>query len=775
MSTRPLRAPFNRTAAALLASCAYVSLAQAQVEEVVVTARFKEESLQDVGASIQAMDATMLAREGVEDFEDIARRSAGISFIDRGPNQNDVSIRGIANGTAARLADLGSSGPLVSQFLDDVPVAAATASQRDFNYFDFTRVEILRGPQPTLFGEGSVGGTIRYFTNEPDLAGDTFNDMVMKTSISGTEDGGTNYSVSAATSAIVVPEKLGLRAVLNYRNDDGYIDNPRLGLDDVNDYEAKSARIVALLQPTDVLEVRLMAFVGEDDLGETNAVDPNVDPDRLRFSSPVDGYGTDDFELYTGKLELTLGSLTLSSITGWYERERTDLFFDAQSSAAFGTFTITPLTGIGDSSSTDESFTQEFRMVSDFAGPLNLTAGLYYQDADFATRLVTEAAQLPPNTVSGTQTLLIDQGNTVASEQYSAFAELTYEMTEDVRLIGGVRYVSEDITNVSTSSRVAQGTGGSAITPPFIISDVNTLAGTLFGLPLQETFKLEKWLPRVAIEVDLTEDHLLYALASTGVRNGNLNPFTSAFQGSAGNLARFESLRSFDEDEVRSYEIGAKTRWLHGDLVVNAAAFHTSYGDPQILTSNPLVLTVNGPDQRIMGLELETDWRATDALDIYLNTTYQDAEFRGNAVLGNPTLLASLGVPYDLRQGNRPVGVPEWAAAIGFNVRHPVGKELEAVGHLAYQYVGARFATNQNFPASELDAQSFLNVRIGLQSERWSLQAFLDNALDTLEFQSLAGNNAAVFRNAAGELDFRPTAAAVNRPRTYGVELTLRY
>lgn len=775
MYARSIRAQCPKTAAALFASCACVSLAHAEIEEVVVTARFREENLQDVGASIQAIDAATLAREGVEDFEDIARRAPGISFIDRGPNQNDVSIRGIANGTSARLADLGSSGPLVSQFLDDIPVAAATASQRDFNYFDFTRVEILRGPQPTLFGEGSVGGTIRYFTNEPDLAGDTFNDTVMKTTLSGTEDGGTNYTVSAATSAVVVPEKFGLRGVVNYRQDDGFIDNPRLGMDDVNDYEARSARVVALYRPTDALNIRLMAFAGEDDLGETNAVDPGSAPDQLRFSSPVDGYGTDDFELYTGKAQLNLGVLTLSSITGWYERERADRFYDAQTSASYGTYTVTPLTGIGVSGATDESFTQEFRLVSALAGPVNLTAGLYYQDAKFATHLVTEAAELPPNTVSGTQTLLIDQGNTVDSEQYSGFVELTYEMTDDLRLIGGVRYVREDITNVSTSSRVAQGTGGSAITPPFILSDVNARASSLFGLPLQETFELRKWLPRVALEIDLTADHLLYALASTGVRNGNLNPFTSAFQGSGGNLARFEALRSFDEDEVLSYEIGVKSRWLQGNLVVNAAAFHTTYRDPQILTSNPLVLTVNGPDQRIVGLELETHWQATDALGAYFNATYQDAEFRGNAVLGNSTLLSSLGVPFDLRAGNHPVGVPAWAAAMGLNLRHPVGNGLEAVGVLAYQYIDDRYATNQNFPASKLAAQSFLNVRLGFAAERWSLQAFVDNALNTLEFQSLAGNNAAVFRNASGELDFRPTAAAINRPRTYGVELTLRY
>ena len=103
--------------------------------------------------------------------------------------------------------------------------AASTASQRDFNLFDFDRVEVLRGPQPTFFGEGSVGGTIRYATRDPNLSDEGVSDIIAKMGVGSTEDGGSNYNISAASSFIVVPEKFGIRAVINYRNDDGFIDN----------------------------------------------------------------------------------------------------------------------------------------------------------------------------------------------------------------------------------------------------------------------------------------------------------------------------------------------------------------------------------------------------------------------------------------------------------------------------------------------------------------------------------------------------------------------
>lgn len=765
-------------AAALLLGPVLVAPAAAQdvqeEEEIVVTARFRAESAQDVGASVTALSGDALDREGVTDFEDLARRT-GLTTIDRGPSQNDVALRGVANGVAPRLSDLGGAGPLVSQFLDDLPVAAATASQRDFNYFDFDRVEILRGPQPTLFGEGSVGGTIRYFSRDPDLGAEGFSDSILRTSVSFTEDGGTNYSVSVATSAVLIPDRLGVRAVLNYRNDDGFIDNPTLGVEDANDYQAVSGRLVVLYEPTPDLTVRFVAFSGRDEFGGTNEVDaPPAPMDRFTLSTPVNGNNEDNFDLYSVRIEYDFGAITATSITGLYERDRHDQFFDAQSAAGFGLFT-TALTAVGQSQTEDSSFTQEFRFVSDFDGPLNFTAGLYYQDAEFTSMLTTTAAEFAPYTTPVGGTTLIEQAGVTESTQISGFAELTYAASERLRLIAGARYVDEEITSTSLASLAAFGGGPTGLSPPFVITDVNALAG-LFGLPLTETFELNTWLPRVAIEYDLSDDAMLYAIVSTGVRNGNMNPFTSALRGAGTppNPALFAAARSFDEDEVLSYELGVKTQWLDGDLALNAAIFQTSYDNPQILTSNPFVLTLNGPDIEIVGIEAQSTWRANDEWSFYANGTWQDAEFTDGAVLGNPLVLAGLGFTEDLREGNRPVNTPEWQFALGADFRQPIGGGFDLIGNASYQFIGSRYSMAQNYPSSELGSQEFVNLRLGIENFNWTLVGFVANATNEIEYQAIQGNAGTPILN-AGQLDFRPTSVAINRPRTIGVEFSLRF
>lgn len=744
-------------------------------EEIVVTARFRPESAQDVGASISALNAAALEREGVSDFEDIARRT-GLAIIDRGPSQNDVALRGVSNGVAPRLSDLGGAGPLVSQFLDDIPVAAATASQRDFNYFDFERVEILRGPQPTLFGEGSVGGTIRYFSRDPDLAEAGVSNTNLRTSVSFTEDGGTNYAASGATSFVLIPNQLGVRAVINYRDDDGFIDNPTLGVEDANNYKAISGRIVVLYEPTTDLSVRLFAFSGRDEFGGSNEVDaPPAPMDRLTRSTPVPGDNEDDFDLYGARVEYDFGPIIVSSITGHYERQRHDQFFDAQAAAGFGLFT-TALTAVGRSQTEDTSFTQEFRFVSDFDGPLNFTGGLYYQDAEFLSTLTTTAAEFAPFTTPVGGTTLIEQASQTESTQISGFVELTYAATDRLRLIGGARYVDEEITSTSIASLAAFGGGPTGLQPPFVITDVNALAG-VFGLPFTETFGLSTWLPRVAVEYDLSDDLMLYAIASTGVRNGNLNPFTSALRGAGTppNPLLFAAARSFDEDEVLSFELGAKTQWLDGDWTFNAAIFQTTYDNPQILTSNPFVLTVNGPDIEIVGVEVQSNWRATDEISFYANGTWQDAEFTAAAVLGNPLVLAGLGFTEDLSKGNQPVNTPEWQFALGAGMHRPLGgSSLSLIGNVSYQFIGSRYSMAQNFPSSGMGSQEFVNLRLGLESESWTLVGFIANATNEIEYQAIQGNAGTPILN-AGRLDFRPTSVAINRPRTMGVELSLRF
>ena len=742
---------------------------------IVVTARFREETVQDIGGSISALDSSAFEREGILDFEDIAQRTAGLNLNDRGPNQNDVGIRGVSSGVGQAFGDSGISGPLISQFLDDIPVAQSTASQRDFNLFDFERVEILRGPQPTFFGEGSVGGTIRYVTRTPDLSGDRISDSILKVGVSTTDGGDGNFSVSAASTFVLVPDKFAVRGVINYRDDAGFIDNTTLGTTDINDFESLSGRLVALIEPNDDLSIRFMTFIGSDEIGENNsAALPLFSPaSDLVSNSPVDGENDDDFELYTAKVDYDFGPITATSITSQYNRESSTEFF-CGACAAFGLFLPTSIAPRSLVDIDDSRFTQEFRFVSDFDGPLNFSAGLYYQDTELTSTNDTSALGFGEFVVlpAGSDQLF-EQNNAIDSRQYSAFAELTWKATDRLRLIGGARYVDEEIVNTTTLSTLALGGGALGIEPPFVLGN---LTDFVVGAGLSNTgvFEIKQVLPRAAVEFDVADDVLLYASAATGIRNGNLNPSSSAFFASGGAPDLFTNIREFSDDDVLSFEIGAKTSWLNGDITANIAAFHSTFDDPQVESATPFVLVQNGPELRIIGAEVETAWRVNDNVDLFFNGAFQDSSFQGNALLS--PVIQSIGFDFDLREGNRAANSPRWSFSGGANLNHPIGNgDLSVVGHASYNYTGSRFASVVNFPSSRMAPLGIANVRLGIENDNWSLVGYVSNLTNDVEFTSIAGSLAAPTVTPDGELDFFASDVAINRPRTIGAELTYRF
>jgi|GEM_PF-1007437 len=743
-------------------------------EEIVVTARFREETVQDIGGAVSALDTNLVEREGITDFEDIAARIPGLNLNDRGPNQNDVGIRGVANGALQGLSDTGLSGPLVSQFLDDIPIAQSTASQRDFNLFDFERIEVLRGPQPTFFGEGSVGGTIRYATRGPDLYDEGSSDSIIKTGLSSTDDGGTNFSISAASSLILVPEQLGIRAVINYRDDDGFIDNNALNQNDINEYESVSGRIVALYEPNDALSVRFMTFIGRDDIGESNAVaGAPFEADDLISDSLVDGTNEDDFEIYTLKVDYDFGAVALTSVTGLFNRDSSREFL-CPGCRAFGAFLPVVITPRSLVENDDRSFTQEFRIVSQTEGPLSFIAGLYYQDTELESSNDTDAPEFGDFVVlPAGSNILFEQRGRIESEQVSAFVEFTYAVTDNLRLISGVRYVDEEITNETTLSTLALGGGPFGLEPPFVLGN---LTDFVIGAGLSNTgeFNLDKFLPRAAVEYDLSDDILVYASVSTGARNGNLNPSSSAFFASGGDPAVFSAVRVFSEDEVLSYEIGAKTRWADGAVTLNVAGFFSTFDDPQVQVSNPFVSVANGPELEISGLELEALWRVNENWSVFLSGAYQDTEFQDSQLLSPATL--GTGFAFDLREGNENANTPEWSYSLGADATIPVSSDgLLLTGHVSYNYIGDRFSTVTNFPSSEMSSLGILNLRVGLEGNSWSVVAYADNLTNDVEFTSIDGNLGLPLVSASGELDFLADTFAVNRPRTIGVEATFRF
>ncbi|MCB2114518.1 MAG: TonB-dependent receptor [Parvularculaceae bacterium] len=743
---------------------------------IIVTSRFREESVQDIGVSVTGISGDELAEQGLRDIDDIARVVPGLQSIKTRQNSNDIAIRGIISSGSGR-----ETNSVFSVFLDDVSVQGA-GTLRDFSSFDLNRIEVIRGPQPTLFGEGAVGGVIRYFTVDPDLDGPTVTG-VARGQFETIKDGGNAYSGENATSIILSPGKLGLRVSGFYRKDEGFIDNPAVG-EDVNDFDTWGGRAVLLAQPTDELEIRLSAFIARDDVGESTQVDPGSDPKDLTLSiSPYTGSFTDDFDLYSGRISYDFGALEVTSITGYYERKTEQALFSAGNSFGLAPFFPTVDTLSFDAGSEDfDQISQEFRFVSDLDGPLNFTSGFYFRDRDSAVaRLLTCAACVAVTSPPSAE--LAAERNRSQSRQYSGFVELTFDMTDRLRLIGGVRYVNETLTaNLEQNDVVAliprfDGMGNlipwTETDPIGFVNILDNLTLTGFGTEFE--FKLDRFLPRGGVEYDVTDNVLFYTNAAVGARNGGVGTALSALGVSGGDPDVFFDNLLFDEDSVFSVDGGFKSEWRDGDITANLGLFYTRYNDTQIQVNTPVNNTINGPKQRIIGLEFESTYRVSDSLSTFFNAAAMDAEFTENQLISG----APAGAPatfFDLMKGNRPVNAPKFTMATGYSFSHPIGAgNLNLTSSGSFQYIGRRNSSVENYKSTELDPLTSLNLRLGIENDVWSLNVFATNLLNDIEEINIGANPIAQFIDSDGALDAPVVAANVNRPRSIGVNLTLRY
>lgn len=735
-----------------------------EIQEIIVTARYREESPQDIGASIKAVSGRELERGGITDFEDIAYRTVGLDMLDRGPNQNEISIRGISKPIGGATADTLTSNPVVTLFLDDIPVTTNSANQRDFNFFDFDRVEILRGPQPTLFGEGSVGGTIRYFSRDPSLEPGV--DGTVNAAYSTTEDGGDNTLVQAAVGITLIENVLGMRLTAYQRNDDGFIDNVAINKDDANDFESTGGRAVVLFEPNEQLTLRLFAHIGRDDAGEQWRIDPSTSPDKLVSNLPFDGSVEDDFELYGLKASYEFKNLTLTSITGHYERKRTSALYDPNFTYAVanaGWQLLWDFFSLPSAPETnkfltydEESFTQEFRFVSDFDGPLNITAGLFYQDSDFDQDYLAQVPGIAPFTVNNTDAYA-DSLTKFSSKQKSIFAELTYEATEYLRLIAGVRYVKEDLTGAFDPA----GTIFSPNFPPIAPIVYAPLFASV-GLTTKFDFVLEEFLPRFAVEYDVNDHMMAYFNASKGARNGGLNPpLTVLVQATSGftaplNQEVFKKGITYDEDATTAYETGLKSSFLDQQLTVNTAFFLNKWDDIQSVCCTPLSIVVNDTDAEIYGLEVESLWSINPNLQVFANVNFTEAEFTDDVALGA------------IKDGNKLSGVPDYSYSVGMEGSLPILEgDLAFIYHADYQYIDERYSSASNLKTSILPDIGILNLRAGVESRHFSLVAFVNNVTNEIKAQSstIIDSDASV----------PPFEIFVNRPRTMGVSLTYNF
>lgn len=760
------------------------------IEEIVVTARFREETVQRIGASIEAKSGAELVKLNIASLDDLAKNLAGIANVTAGPGQDDLNVRGLANARGASVSQT-STSTLYSIYLDDAPIASVY-NQPQLNYFDIGRVELLRGPQPTLYGEGSVGGTLRFFSKDPDLDGPRITGDAHARYETIT-DGAGAYRLENATSFVLIPGKLGIRATEFYQKDNGFIDTvfqdangqPQIR-ENANAFDVAGGRIILLAKPTDDLEFRFSAYLSRSDIDESNNVIIGSDPDDLlQAGAIIPPSRTDDFEVFSARMTYDADPIEITSVTSYFERNIEVLNFSesdtANAAAALPSLAGTPVFTFGEA--IEESLSQEFRFVSQFDGRLNFAAGFFYQDREFPS--------IGGGMIEGLETLsnppsmflnrsVLDEG----SREFSGFIEATYEVTDRLRLIAGGRYVDERVTGTlvenTTAAGILSGMQFSPANPIQIIDTANLLTNA--GFPRTVEFQLNEFLPRGAIEFEFNDDILFYANAAVGVRNGGINnpfaaftaaEFTGLFQGftfdtdpDAFAAAFFDSI-TYEDDGVLSIDGGVKSTWLDGDLKANVGVFWTEYEDTQLIAFVGGPLLINGPDQRILGMELETSYQSNEYISGYFNATLLDTEFQGNVDL--------ITVPLD---GNEAINSPTLSFSMGADFEYPVGLwGMNVIGGFSLQYIGERFSSNQNFDITRLNSITDLGLRIGVENERFRLTVFSTNTLNDIEN---VGLNATDIPPAFAQLVGLPTNVLpleqiVNRPRTVGIDLTFKY
>ena len=587
-----------------LLSSVCITPAMAQIQPangdtpIIVTATKREIPLQETPQSLHVLDADVLERLGSSDFQDYLRALPNVSYQSSGQGLNRITIRGVGASTVG----ITTVAP-IGIYIDETPVSSGFF-QPDLGLFDVTSVEILKGPQGTLYGEGSLGGTIRVNTRRPEFG--EFNGSVRST-LGFIDEGGVEVGINGAVN-VPLGDRVAFRVAGAFRDSGGFIDNVRTGSSDVDSIETTGLRAVASFEPVDDLRIDLSYFGLSKDGGSASFDNPGTP--NLTLDALFDEDFTLDFDLFNGTIEYTGDGFDIVSSTTYFERT-TERFFEEIS--------FRPLFGavLGNSDNfendvtSEETFTHETRIVSNGDGPFSWLAGIFYRNRDLSSD-TNVAVGLPSDPVS--LSVFVEDLD-LTYETIAAFAELSYDLSADLNLTVGARWFNDTVDG--RAFFVAPG-----------------LAAVLGGAPPTSDEQVDidddGVLFRAALSYDITPDHLIYASFSQGQRTGNAN-----------SRQVFGAPPTFGPDSVDSYEVGLKTEWGDGAFLFNIAAFYTDWHDTQVFIATALPgvnFLANSNGAEILGFEIETLLRPTPDLTFGVNIGYQDATIDGTFTAGATTV-----------------------------------------------------------------------------------------------------------------------------------------
>ncbi|UYY59273.1 TonB-dependent receptor [Sphingomonas sp. S2-65] len=700
--------------------------AEAGQNEVVVTATRREERIQDVPISVTAFQQEELTQKGIVGFEGIARETPGVILNRPTQNFNNFTARGIA--TNGYNANLQSS---VAVYMDELPISTiGNTTVVDPNLFDVERVEFLRGPQGTLFGSGSLSGAMRILTKSPDL--NNFDTSVLvDLALTGSDSFRQRYN--AMLNIPVVTDKLAIRAVGFYRNEEGYLDNVGTGVHNSNTLKDYGGRALALWKPTDRLSIRLLGSYENSDPADSSLTSPSLGREK-RVSDQPDRF-TGKQTILNATLEYQADFATLTSSSTYSDFDQRFWLDLAGTFPRQPAYPGAPIAFGLDANAYDKVFVQETRLASTLDGPLQFVVGGFYlhrrRDVDYFYR--SSLAFLAARGLTGLPDQYYQKQYThQISEELAGFGELTYRFSDKFWVTGGMRYGR-------TSAQGFTEEGGYLATA----FGQNYFTYALLGIPVNfntftpyaavEGVKASGTKPswKASVSYKPSQSLTTYATFSTGFRA----PIVNAFAGrpSLVNPNDITIPYGADSDDLKSYEVGAKARFLNGLVTINAAAYLIDWSNIQAQAnrvSDSVQFATNIGAAQSKGFEVEMGIIPAKDVFIGFNAAYNDAKIT--------KLSAEEAAISGAVLGHR-LSAPRLQGAMFLSYGFDLGRDTKGTLAVNAQYVGSYNSSFPNTPGlpnvplstfGETDEYVNTNVSFGMKRGPVSAQLYVENLFD---------------------------------------------
>lgn len=652
-------------------------------DAIIVTAQKRAERVQDVPISISVVGGEQMQQSGGSQLLDYAAHVPGLQVDNGGsPGRSTLSLRGVA--------PIGPSAT-VGVYLDDAPIGSSGIYNRGQSFsldllpYDVERLEVLRGPQGTLYGASSIGGLLKYVTVQPDLQKMVVRGGSELFDVAHAADPG--WAAGAMASVPIVSDQLAVSASYSRRETPGYIDNILTGKADVNEAVQEGGRVALLWKPDPALTIKLSGLwqsVDSDNFGivyegmNNSALAPGAK--FLSTNSQLDEPFSSDFQYYSGSIAYDFGFAELSSTTSYSELK---ILETSDASRIYGVlwggYAIYP------ARLHQKKWTEELRLTSASSDTLEWMLGFFYTDEDNSHDQLVNALDLDGNPIPGIDPFaVVALPNTY--KEYAFFGNATWKLSDLFHLTGGLRWARNDQTFTQLTQIPLAGLDSSGD-----------------GKSHEEILTYS-----ISPQFNLGRDTMLYARVASGYRPGGPNIALPGFPSTV------------DSERVTSYEAGIKARFLDGAVTFDAAAFLLDWKDLQISAAFAAGINglVNAGKARSKGVEASLLVEPVRGLSVGANFAYTDA--RCTQTTDNCT------------DGDQLPNVPKLSAAMTADYHFPVGGTAEARIGGALRIVGDRVSAVESSPLSvPVDGYATLDLNAGITFDRkWTLRVYARNLGD---------------------------------------------